>query len=275
MNRVLNIISCLLLLSGNAFGLNPSKTYKATPKDYGMNYEEVNIQTEDKLILKGWFFNNKQTPAKVIVLSDDGDGNMADMIEIASNFISLGYNVLTYDYRGYGKSADFEINPKFYIYSQFEKDLNAALDFVKKYHSACKIVHLYGLGLGAGLSIATGANRPEVSRVIADSPYLTFESIQKQFKEVKNIEVLLPMGYNKVTMEPKYALEEKGVQLTGLLLIAGEQNDLYTTKMIKELSKIKGGISSVYIVKGTSGNITENFASNKSSYFEEIRKFLK
>ena len=175
MNRLYYFLIVFVFLANNSFGLNPAKEYKVTPKDYGMDYEEVNIQTDDKLILKGWFFNNKQTPAKVIVLSDDGDGNMADMIEIASNFISLGYNVLTYDYRGYGKSADFQINNRFYIYSQFEKDLNAALDFVKKYHSVCKIVHLYGLGLGAGLSIATGANRPEVSKVIADSPYLTFE----------------------------------------------------------------------------------------------------
>jgi hypothetical protein len=275
MYRITLIVAGMLLLISKSYGLHPSRDYSATPSDFGMNYEEVNIQTEDKLILKGWFFNNKQTPAKAIIISDDGEGNMADMMEIASNFISLGYNVLTYDYRGYGKSADFQINPNFYIYSQFEKDLNAAIDFVKKYHSACKSVHLYGLGIGAGLALSVGANRPEITKVVADAPYLTFEFIQKQIKDIKGIDVLLPMGYNKVTMEPKYALEEKGNQLTGILLITGENNEVYSTKSIKEISKIKGGISSVYIVKGASNTITENFAMNKSAYFEEIRKFLK
>jgi hypothetical protein len=273
--KIVLLTALLSLFIFQTIALSPSREYKTTPADYGMNYEEVSFQTEDKLTLNGWYFTNKGNPYKVIILSDDGDGNMADMIEIASNFISLGYNVLTYDYRGYGKSAEFQINPKFYIYAQFEKDLNAAIDYVKKYHSTCKTMHLYGLGIGAGLSLSIGANRVEVTKVIADAPYLTFESIQKQIKTVKGIDVLLPLGYNKVTMEPKYALQEKGSQLTGILLITGEYNEVYTSKSLKELGKIKGGISSTYVVKGASNNIAENFNSDKSTYFEEIRKFLK
>ena len=274
MKKITLVMAVFCVLSFRIYALNPSKTYAATPADYGMDYKEVSIETSDKLMLKGWFFNSKANPCKTIILSDDGDGNMSDMIEIASNFLSLGYNVLTYDYRGYGQSADFQINTKFYIYSQFEKDLNAAVDFVIKYHSTCKIIHLYGLGIGAGLSIGVGANRREVTKVIADSPYGTFEGIQKQFKETKSINVLLPLGYNKVNMEPQYALESKGEQLTGVLFIAGELNDIYTQKSIKELAKIKSSISALYIAKSAS-MISDNYSSDKTSYFNAIRKFLK
>lgn len=274
MKKTALFIAFICVISIRVHALNPSKTYAATPADYGMDYKEVSIETSDKLMLKGWFFNSKGNPCKTIILSDDGDGNMADMIEIASNFLSLGYNVLTYDYRGYGQSADFQINTKFYIYSQFEKDLNAAVDFVLKYHSTCKIIHLYGLGVGAGLSVGVGANRREVSKVIADSPYGTFETIQKQYKDVKGVNYLLPLGYNKVNMEPQYALETKGDQLTGVLFIAGELNDVYTQKSIKELAKIKSGISSLYIAKGAS-MISDNYTSDKAAYFNAIRKFLK
>lgn len=262
------------IISFRIYALDPSKTYAASPADFGMDYKEVNIETSDKLMLKGWYFIGKGNPCKTIILSDDGEGNMSDMIEIASNFISLGYNVLTYDYRGYGQSPDFKINPKFYIYPQFEKDLNAAVDFILKYHSTCKIIHLYGLGIGAGLSIGVAANRREVSKVIADSPYLTFENIQKTYKDLKGIDVILPLGYNKVTMEPKYALETNGDQLTGILLIAGEMNDVYSPKLVKEIAKIKSGASSYYIAKGSSTN-TENYSGNKTAYFDAIKKFLK
>jgi hypothetical protein len=88
------------------------------------------------------------------------------------------------------------------------------------------------------------------------------------------MDVLMPLGYNKVTMEPRYALEEKGSQLTGVLFIAGELNDLYTPKSIKELSKIKSGISTVYVAK-TASVLTENFSIDKGAYFEAIKKFLK
>jgi uncharacterized protein len=274
MKKILLVIAVFCVISLRTHALNPSKTYAATPADYGMDYKEVNIETSDKQTLKGWFFNGKGNPCKTIILSDDGDGNMTDMIEIASNFISLGYNVLTYDYRGYGQSADFQVNPKFYIYPQFEKDLNAAIDFVIKYHSSCKIIHLYGLGIGAGLSVGVGANRREVSKVIADSPYPTFEIIQKIFKEAKGVDILLPLGYNKVTMEPKYALESQCEHLTGVFFIGGESNVVYTPKSIKELSKIRSNISTYYIAKGAA-MISDNYSSDKGAYFDAIKRFLK
>ena len=274
MKKLVFAMALFCALSIKIYALNPSKTYAATPADFGMDYKEVSIETSDKLMLKGWYFNGKGNPCKTIILSDDGDGNMADMIEIASNFLSLGYNVLTYDYRGYGQSPEFKINNKFYIYPQFEKDLNAAVDYILKYHSTCKIIHLYGLGVGAGLSIGVGANRREVSKVIADSPYSTFETIQKSFKDAQGVDVLLPLGYNKVSMEPKYALESKGEQLLGLFFIGGELNDVYTPKSIKDLSKIKSSISNYYIAK-TATTITENYSSDKAAYFDAIKRFVK
>lgn len=38
-------------------------------------------------------------------MSGSGDGNMVDNIEIANSFLSAGYNVAMYDYRGYAAAA--------------------------------------------------------------------------------------------------------------------------------------------------------------------------
>ena len=58
-----------------------------------------------------------------------------------------------FDYRGYGQSDAFNVSPKFYIYAQFATDLNAMVDYVKKYHTVmtCSI---YGYGIGGGLALA-------------------------------------------------------------------------------------------------------------------------
>jgi len=172
------------------------------------------------------FKSNEPTSSKVMVISDDGNGNMADLIEIASNFLSLGYSVITYDYRGYGKSSDFNINKTFYIYAQFEKDVDAVLNHVKKNYARFRSIHMYGVGIGAGLSLSVGANHSEVSKIIADSPYLDFESIKAKIKEKTGEEVKLPLGYNKTLLEPKYAFEAKGAGITGILLIAGEKEEI-------------------------------------------------
>lgn len=271
MKRTIVFIS-IFLLYFSAQALNPIRTYSITPAEYGMTYDTVKITTEDNVVLYGWFFKTTEVSTKVMIMSDDGEGNMCDNIELASNFISLGYNVLMYDYRGYGKSADFTINNNFFIYSQFQKDIEAAIDYIKKYQAKMRSVNLYGYGIGAGLSLAVGANHTEVTKIIADSPYNNFEYIGKIIKEVNGTDALFPLGYNKLFMEPTYALESKGGTLAGILIIAGENETIYTEKMAKDVAKIRSSITSTYVVKDATKSTT--FSSNKSKYFDEIKNFL-
>jgi hypothetical protein len=272
MKKILTI-TLLLLATTAVMALNPSRKYAAKPGDFGLNYDEVSIETEDNVTLKGWLYKPQEQSFKMIILSDDGDGNMADLIEIASNFVSLGFYVLTYDYRGYGESADFAINNNFYIYAQFEKDLQAAINYSRKYHSKMKVLDLYGTGLGGALSIAVGCNRTEVFQVIADSPYSTLEEMKKRIKEKRNIDVLLPLGFNKYLVEPYYALETKGTSLYGVMFICGEYDDLVGPEEVKNLMKVQKNRCTLYIVKGVNGS--ETFSKDKNAYFEQIRDFLK
>ncbi len=255
------------------YGLNPVKEYKVKPSDFGLAYEEIKIPTSDGLKLNAWYFPASQTSYKIMVLSDDGNGNMSDLLEHVSVFLSLGYHVLTYDYRGYGASSDFEIKNNFYIYAQFLKDINAVIDYLKKERTSIPKIHLFGIGIGAGLSIAVAANRG-LGIVIADSPYTTLELAKQRIKEATGQEMLLPLGYNKNEIEPKYALETKGAQLNGILFIVGEKDNVYTVKDIKELAKIRSNVSTVYVVKNA-GYGESNYAANKEKYLEEIKKFLK
>lgn len=255
-----------------AFALTPKREYKVKPSDFGLTYNEIKINTSDGLKLNAWFFPANQTSYKVMVLSDDGNGNMSDLLEHVSIFLSLGYNVLTYDYRGYGSSSDFEIKENFYFYLQFQNDLNSVIDYLKKEHSNLPKIHLYGIGIGAGLSIAVAANR-NIGIVIADSPYITLELAKQRIKEARGIEMMIPLGYNKNQIEPKYALETKGGQMNGILLICGDKDKVYQVKDMKELAKIRPKITSLYVAKNSDGN--NNLAVNKEKYFEEIKKFLK
>jgi pimeloyl-ACP methyl ester carboxylesterase len=272
MKRI-SILFALIMLGFASFALNPSKDYAVSPSDYGMTYEDISIPTADGLTLKGWYFKATEANSfKIMIISNGGDGNMADNLEIVSNFITLGYNVVTYDYRGYGKSSDFTINKNFFIYAQFEKDIEAALEYVKKYQSKMRSVNLYGIGIGAGLSVAVGANHQGINRIIADSPYSNFDEMKSIIKEVNGTDAQFPLAYNKNLLEPTYALDEKGATLGGILFIAGDNENIFTAKIAKKLSNIRGSISSTYIVKGATAATT--FTSNKAKYFDEIKSFL-
>ncbi len=270
------LVLTFIMVSNILIALNPSKEYEITPDDYGMNYKEVRIPTEDQFItLNAWFFpSSNKAGKKMIIMSDDGNGNMADNLEIASNFLSLGYNVVMYDYRGYGKSDAFEVKTKFYIYSQFQKDLDHVIKWGKKYHAKLTMVDLYGIGIGAGLSICAAVNNLHIRRAIADAPYTSFEEMKKRYKSVKGETLLMPLGYNKVEMEPKFALAEKGMHIYGILVIVAENDPLISFEDLKTTFKgTKVKKYGWYIRKGADNN-EENFSSATDEYFSRIKAFL-
>ncbi|MDD3875156.1 MAG: alpha/beta fold hydrolase [Bacteroidales bacterium] len=271
--RTIILFTMVLFMSlQGVMALEPVREYAVKPDEFGIDYEEISITTSDELTLKGWLYKPREQSSKAIILSHSGNGNMADLIEIASNFVTLGYYVITYDYRGYGESSDFTINNNFYMYAQFEFDLNAAIDYTKRYLSRARTIHLWGVGMGAGLSLAVGANRNEISGVIADSPYSTLEGIKSSIADATGQNVLLPLGFNRVAIEPEYALKEKGQNLQKVLFIVGDEDEIYTTRNIRELAKLKRG-ATVFTVRDS--NYRTNFTKDKHKYFEEIASFAR
>lgn len=270
MKKTVAICTMVLLFVMNVKALEPVRTYAVTPDEFGIEYEVIDIATEDGKTLRGWLYKPRERSAKAVIMSHSGEGNIADLIELASNFVTLGYYVITYDYRGYGESSDFDINPNFYIYAQFENDLNAAINYANRYLSRARTLHLWGVGMGAGLSLAVGANRTEVDGIIADSPYATLDAIQASIASATGKNVLLPLGYNRLAIEPQFALDEKGDHLDGILFIAGDDDNIYTVRDIRRLSRVRRG-TSMYTVRG--GTHKTNFTVDKHRYFEEIRRF--
>lgn len=272
MKKIVSLMIGLFAIAHAASALNPSREYATKPDDYGIEYEEVDITTDDNLTLKGWWFKPAGESTKCIIISDDGDGNMSDNLEVISQFLTLDYHVLAYDYRGFGASADFEIKPEFFIYHQFSKDLEAAISYVKKYHAKLYTVDLYGIGIGAGLSIGVGANNTKIKRVIADGTYVTLQKQKDKVREKEGKELKMPIGYNKYIMEPEYALAEKGVHLRGILFIVGENETVNGPDELKDMSKAKKKESEIFVVKGATNKQT--FTSDKSAYFDKVKSFL-
>ncbi|HIA12296.1 MAG TPA: hypothetical protein EYN38_05355 [Flavobacteriales bacterium] len=276
MKNILSLFAALACVISSALALNPSRDYEMTPKDVDLAFEEVTIPTEDGANLHGWYFPavSKKASYNIVIISDDGDGNMADQIEMASKFLTLGFHVLCYDYRGYGKSSDFDVKKKFFIHTQFEKDLQGALKFVRTAYSKIAKISFYGQGIGAGLSICVGANDLKIRYIIADSPYTYFDDMSKSLSAAGE-DIMFPMAYDKIKMEPKYNLESEtdlDKLNAKLLYIVGGKDPVYNTKMIKAMHKLRPARSTVYVVKNATKSNT--FSSDKEAYYNQIKTFL-
>ena len=269
MKQKLIILFAAMMLSASTetFALNPSRNYKVKPGKYGMQYKEEKIRTKDDMLLNAWFFETSKKTTNWIVISHSGDGNMADNIELCGSFLSAGLNVVMYDYRGYGESSDFTIDSDIFIYPQFIIDVNTVLDYLRKSRAVTKF-DLYGIGIGAGLSLGVGANRPETKKIIADGPWTGLEIMKKKYKEKKGKDVIIPFGFDK-NFEPIYAMDKPRNSIRGILVIVSPQDELITptdTRMIKSVTE-------TYIIKNSPSNV-ENFNTDKNAYFDHVSKFL-
>lgn len=268
---VASVLTISVITSGLA--LNPSKEYKVLPDKYGMKYKEELVATPDGAKINTWFFECPKKVNNNIIISGSGDGNMADNLELINSFLSAGYNVLAYDYRGYGKSSDFKIESDVYIYPQFIVDLNTAIDYLKKLRSTGKF-DFYGINIGAGLSLGVGANRIETRRIIVDGPWGSLEAMKEKIKKVQGKDVVIPFGFDK-NYEPVYGLENPKTKIQSVLIFVSPKDELISVAEVKAIANAKGikAVTEVYQVKKSPNN-SQNFSTDKNAYFEKINELL-
>lgn len=270
--KKLVILSIVCVLMTNlSFALNPSRTYKQRPDKYNMEYQEVKVKTEDGAELNAWYFPTEKKNAELVLISHNGEGNMADYLRRVDQFRS-NYNVVIYDYRGFGESSEFEIDNNMYIYPHFQSDFLAMVDYCRaKYTSQ---FHLYGWGIGAGLSLGIGYHRQEVKKIIADTPFFSMEDLENKFGSWDEPMEVPFAGYDK-KYEPIYALDEApNSRLQGILLIIGSNDPLYSPDDMKSLQQKQKKLieKDVLVVEGSDGK--DNFKKNKAAYFKRISEFL-
>lgn len=76
----------------------------ATPRQAGLDYEDVKLVTEDGVALQGWFVPSDQSRGTVLFLHGNA-GNISHRLDFLQMFHRLGYSTLIIDYRGYGNSG--------------------------------------------------------------------------------------------------------------------------------------------------------------------------
>lgn len=123
----------LLLLPLNLFAIDPDRAYILTPDSVGWEYEELIITTRDGYELNTWIYapNSETEKDQVLILAYPDAGNMSYFVYHASILANLGYTVVTFDYRGFGKSSDFEIKRANLFHTEFSKDLETVVNFTK------------------------------------------------------------------------------------------------------------------------------------------------
>ena len=98
-------IAVLLFLFQDKLAYYPQigREIQTTPREHGLDYEALTLTTPDGEQLDAWF-----VPARgqaVVLILHGNAGNISHRMDSIAMFHRLGYGVLIFDYRGYGRSS--------------------------------------------------------------------------------------------------------------------------------------------------------------------------
>ena len=153
----------------------PTKDSNYTPKHHRYAYQDVYFQSADGLKLHGWWMPANGAAKATVVYSHGNAGSMGHHLVFVDWLIDAGYNVLMYDYRGYGLSEG-EVSKEGLVL-----DAGAAFSYVASRDGVDDIVAV-GHSMGGAKSIAAlSLAAPELLKaVIVDSTFSSYRDMAER-----------------------------------------------------------------------------------------------
>jgi alpha-beta hydrolase superfamily lysophospholipase len=192
MTRRLLMLLGALLLTGRAWALKPDRVYHQLPDSLGLAYTAADVSTADGYRLKTWFFEPEATKARhvTVVLAYQDFGNMSYYLHQVNALHRAGYHVVTFDYRGFGQSADFTLNPAQLYYPEFAEELRAVVGAARA-RWARQPLGVLALSMGTIPATMVAAGR-QLDFLVAEGFVTDPQQIVRSVKQAKNKDVLLP-----------------------------------------------------------------------------------
>ncbi len=164
LSRRLSGLALLALGLAGCTGLvfQPMRELVLTPDEIGLAYREVEFTTADGVRLDGWFLPARGPRHGSVLFLHGNAENISTHIASVAWMPGAGYDVLLFDYRGYGASAG---EPTL---NGLQLDVQAALRTLLAMPEADpERIVVFGQSLGAALAITALAGSPDRSQVQA------------------------------------------------------------------------------------------------------------
>jgi len=129
----------------------PLRELSQNPADWGLDYEDVTLNTVDNVQLHGWYIP-QQRSKQVLLFFHGNAGNISHRRDSIELFHRLGLNVFIIDYRGYGKSRGNPDEQGLY------RDAAAAWDYLTEEKGiASDHILIFGRSLGGAVAARLAA----------------------------------------------------------------------------------------------------------------------
>jgi fermentation-respiration switch protein FrsA (DUF1100 family) len=224
--------------------------------------ESVWFNSADGTRLHGWFFESQSGPEIATVVFFHGNGgNIGNISWLGQHFAKRGFDVLLFDYRGYGASDGVAANE-----SDLYADGDAAVAFVRNEKGARpEQIILYGQSLGTAI-VADVASRGVFGGVVLESGFSSASSVAASALP------WLPrflhfLGKNRFESARKLASVKAPILITH-----GDPDHTIPTNESKMLFASANDPKKLLIFPGAGHNV---FGSLREQYLIQVEQFIR
>lgn len=249
-----------------------SRTQVDNPRRYKIDYEDVTIETHDGEKLTGYLMYQKSD--KTILMLNPNAGNIGHSLPLAEMFYKkMGYNVVTYSYRGYGHSTGIANEKGLKI------DAQEVIKWMNKDERINKTkVILYGRSLGGAVAFHIASSNDElIEALIVEN---TFLSIPKVVPNV--LPWLGPLVFLCTEKWETEILISSINSKLPILFLSGSRDELVPPRHMTRLYKLSKSENKQFekFQKGTHNDTTiqpeyweviHEFIGNNVSPYEDVR----
>ena len=187
----------------------PTHRWMTTPADLGLEAEDVFLTPEPGVRLHGWFFPHSR-PLATLLFCHGNAGNASHRLENVIGLLQTGFQVLLFDYRGYGHSSGRQSEQGLY------RDAETTwAHLVERADTAGAPRVIFGRSLGGAVAIDL-ATRVEADALIVESTFTSIHTIAR---------LLFPLPLPALPVEYD-SLSKIGRLKLPLLVIHGERDEL-------------------------------------------------
>lgn len=251
---ILILVLSVLYSNQEALIFRPYPLASTYSYSFPFEFEELNWEVEDKVVINALHFKVKDAKGVVLYFHGNG-GNLAGWGGIAEDFLARNYDLLIYDYRGYGKSTG-----KIRSEDDLLKDAIFAYEYARERYEESKII-LYGRSLGTGLAIYL-AKEKNPKKIILETPYNNFVDVAKYHYPY------VPSFLLKYKLDSENSI---GYVKCPIYIFHGTDDLIIPLEYAKKLEpKIKANYKFFVIA-----NAGHNDVSETKEYFAELNRILR
>jgi fermentation-respiration switch protein FrsA (DUF1100 family) len=261
------LFSCLCLVMSLMFSacgieekliFHPSAAIERTPRDVGLQFDDLHFKARDGVELNGWFIPHREARSTLVWFHGNA-GNISHRVEnIKLLHEKVKINIFIFDYRGYGLSAGHVSEAGTYL------DGEAALEFVRRELGVPpQRIILFGRSLGAAVATEM-ANHFDSQALILESPFASIRAMA---------DIVLPWLPIGPLLRTRYDVQEKirGIK-TPLLVLHGDRDEVVPFEQGKLVFAAAPEPKKFFAIDGAGHNDT--FIVGGAPYYRQLEQFI-